>query len=172
MLIYIYTYIFIYIYIYIHLQTRGSGTVCFGPNLLFASHVINMGYEMRPIARRSENNRQTSNPQRMSGQNYRAPFRPGRDYSKVKCFSCGQMGHTQARCPKPDQSLPFRPDGWNSQPDGPRHRPVGPQQGNKYNTCLLASILYGDWQGFLSIGSGLFIMSEIIKYIYTMGMQI
>ena len=23
------------------------------------------------------------------------------------------MGHTQARCPKPDSSLPFRPDGWN-----------------------------------------------------------
>ena len=52
-----------------------------------------------PIARRSESKK--SNPQRMPGQNYRAPFRPGRDYSKVKCFSCGQMGHTQARRPKP-----------------------------------------------------------------------
>ena len=47
-----------------------------------------MGYEMRPIARHSENNRQTSNPQRTPGQNYRATFRPGRDYSRVKCFSC------------------------------------------------------------------------------------
>ena len=89
-----------------------------------------MGYEMRPIARRSDNNRQTPNPQRTPSQNYRAPFRPGRDYSKVKCFNCGQMGHTQARCPKPDQSLPFRPDRWNSQLEGPRRRPDGPQQGN------------------------------------------
>ena len=89
-----------------------------------------MGYEMRPIARRSETARQTPNSQRMSGQNYRAPFRQGRDYSKIKCFSWGQMGHTQARCPKPDHSLPFRPDEWNSQSDGTRQRPDGPQQGN------------------------------------------
>ena len=66
-----------------------------------------IGYEMRPIARRSGNNRQTSNPPSMAGQTNRA-----------KCFSCGQMGHIQARCPKPDQSLPFRPDRWNLQPDG------------------------------------------------------
>ena len=53
-----------------------------------------MGYEMRPIARRSDAPRRTPGPQTSPGQGYHAPFRPGRDYSKIKCFSCGQMGHT------------------------------------------------------------------------------
>ena len=78
-----------------------------------------MGYEMRPIARRSDAPRRTPGPPTSQGQGYYASFRPGRDYSKIKCFSCGQMGHTQARCPKPDSSLPFRPDGWNARSDGP-----------------------------------------------------
>ena len=68
-----------------------------------------MGNEMRPIARRTGATHQAQSSPRMTGQGYRAPFRPGRDYSKVKCFSCGHMGHTQARCPNPDSSLPA---GW------------------------------------------------------------
>ena len=67
-----------------------------------------MGYEMRPIARRFDAPRQTSGPRSSPNKEYRAPFRP-RDYSRTKCFSCGQLGHTQVRCPKPDSSLPFRP---------------------------------------------------------------
>ena len=82
-----------------------------------------MGYEMRSIARRTGATRPAPSSPRITEQGYRTPFRPGRDYSKVKCFSCGHMGHTQARCPKPDSSLPFRPD-------GPRQRTDGPTQGN------------------------------------------
>ena len=48
--------------------------------------VRRMGYEMRLIARRSDAPRQTLGPQTSPGRGYRAPFRPGRDYSKIKCF--------------------------------------------------------------------------------------
>ena len=90
-----------------------------------------MGYEMRPIARRSDALRRTPGPTTLPGQGYRSSFRPGRDYSKMKCFSCGQMGHMQARCPKPDSSLPFRQDGWNARSDGPQRHSNVPPQGNE-----------------------------------------
>ena len=64
-----------------------------------------MGYEMRPIARRFDAPQQAPGPRLSQNKDYRAPFRP-RDYSRTKCFSCGQLGHTQVRCPKPDSSLP------------------------------------------------------------------
>ena len=89
-----------------------------------------MGYEMRPIARRFDAPRQTPGPRSSPNKEYRAPFRP-RDYSRTKCFSCGQLGHTQIRCPKPDSSLPFRPDGWVDRSDGPQRRNGGPPQGNE-----------------------------------------
>ena len=53
-----------------------------------------MGYEMRPIARCTGNTRQAPSSPRTTGQGYRAPFRQGRDYSKVKCFSCGHIWDT------------------------------------------------------------------------------
>ena len=89
-----------------------------------------MGYEMRPIARRFDAPRQTPGPRSSPNKEYRAPFRP-RDYSRTKCFSCGQLGHTQVRCPKPDSSLPFRPSGWMDRSDGPQRNSGGPPQGNK-----------------------------------------
>ena len=67
---------------------------------------------------------------RPQNKDYRAPFRP-RDYSRTKCFSCGQLGHTQVRCPKPDSSLPFRPSGWVDRSDGPQRNSGGPPQGNE-----------------------------------------
>ena len=75
-----------------------------------------IGYEMRPIARRLDAPRQTPGPQSSPNKEYRTPFRP-RDYSRTKCFSCGQLGHTQVRCPKPDSSLPFRTGGSIGQMD-------------------------------------------------------
>ena len=92
--------------------------------------VRRMGYEMRPIARRFDAPRQTPGPQSSPNKEYRAPFRP-RDYSRTKCFSCGQLGHTQVRCPKPDSSLPFRPSGWMDRSDGPQRNSGGPPQGNE-----------------------------------------
>ena len=89
-----------------------------------------MGYEMRPIARRFDAPRQTPSPRSSPNKDYRAPFRP-RDYSRTKCFSCGQLGHTQVRCPKPDSSLPFRPSGWVDRSDGPQRNSGGPTQGNE-----------------------------------------
>ena len=89
-----------------------------------------MGYEMRPIARRFDAPRQTPGPRSSPNKEYRTPFRP-RDYSRTKCFSCGQLGHTQVRCPKPDSSLPFRPSGWMERSDGPQRNSGGPPQGNE-----------------------------------------
>ena len=76
-----------------------------------------MGYEMRLIARRAKQPPGSPRTPFASRQGYRPPFRQGRDFSRIKCFSCGQMGHTQARCPKLDSTLPFKPPGWNMQSD-------------------------------------------------------
>ena len=92
-----------------------------------------MGYKMRPIVRRLDYTRQPSGSPRVPltpGQGYRPPFRPGCDFCRIKCFSCGQFGHTQARCPKPDTTLPYKPAGWNMQSDNQQHQNIAPPQGN------------------------------------------
>ena len=61
---------------------------------------------------------------------FRSQTRTGRDYSKVKCFSCGQFGHMQSRCPRPDASLPFKPAGWFLQSDSRQQRDGDNQPGN------------------------------------------
>ena len=89
-----------------------------------------MGYEMRPIARQTDGNRPNSGNRSFSDQNrgFRPQTRTGRDYSRIKCFSCGQFGHMRTHCPQPDASLQvFRPAGWlhnRQQRDGDN------QQGN------------------------------------------
>ena len=73
-----------------------------------------MGYEMCPIARQADTPRQPQGPFADQNRGSAPRHGPGRDYSKVKCFSCGQFGHMQSRCPRPDASLPFKSAGWLS----------------------------------------------------------
>ena len=91
-----------------------------------------MGYEMRPIARQTDGNQPNSGNWSLSDQNrgFRPQTRIGRDYSRIKCFSCGQFGHMRTRCPQPDASLPFRPAGCQLQSDNRQQRDGDNQQGN------------------------------------------
>ena len=112
-------------------STQGAAGPPLSPELqqMFAL-ARRMGYEMRPISRRFDAPRQTPGSRQTPNRDYRAPFKP-RDYSRTKCFSCGQLGHTQVRCPKPDSSLPFRPSGWVDRSDGPRRNSGTSPQGNE-----------------------------------------
>ena len=53
------------------------------------------GYEMHPIAGQPDAQRQVPGNRPISDQNrgFRSQARTGRDYSKIKCFSCGHFGH-------------------------------------------------------------------------------
>ena len=86
-----------------------------------------MGYEMRPISRQTDAPRQQSGGRPPVGQDrtFRSQPRTGRDYSKFRCFSCGQFGHMQTRCPRPDASLPYKPAGWFLQSEGNGQRDQG-----------------------------------------------
>ena len=91
-----------------------------------------MGYDMRPIARQTNGSRPSSGNRSFSDQNraFRPQTRTARDYSRIKCFSCGQFGHMRTRCPQPDASLPFRHVGWQLQSDNRQPRDGDNQQGN------------------------------------------
>ena len=91
-----------------------------------------MGYEMRPIARQPDAQRQSQGNRSFPDQNrgFRSQARTGRDYSRIKCFSCGEFGHMQARCPRPETSLPFKPAGWHRQSDNRQQRDGDNHQGN------------------------------------------
>ena len=86
-----------------------------------------MDYEMRPIAGQPDAQRRPPGNQSSPDQNrgFRPPARTGRDYSQITCFSCGEFGHMQSRCQRPDSTLPFKPTGWHLQSD---NRP--PRDGN------------------------------------------
>ena len=92
----------------------------------------NMGYEMRPIARQPDVQRRPSGnrPPTDHNRGFRPQTRTNRDYSRIKCFSCGEFGHMQTRCPTPDLMLPFKPAGWHLQSDNRPQRDGNNNQGN------------------------------------------
>ena len=91
-----------------------------------------MGYEMRPIARWMDTSPQPqgNRPFATQDRGFRPQTRTSRKYSKVKCFSCGQFGHMQSRCPRPDASLPFKLTGWYLQSDSRQQRDGDTPPGN------------------------------------------
>ena len=91
-----------------------------------------VGYEMRPIANQQDAQRRPPGAQPSPDQHrgFRPPVRTGRDFSRIKCFSCGEFGHMQSRCQKPDATLPFRPAGWHLQSDNRPLRDGNNSQGN------------------------------------------
>ena len=66
-----------------------------------------MGYEMRPIARQPDAQRRHPGNRPSPDQNrgFRPPARTGRDYLRIKCFSCGDFGRPRRRHP-PDGRSP------------------------------------------------------------------
>ena len=117
-----------------------------------------MGYEMRPIARLVDTSRQSQGNRPFSDQyrGFHSQTHTGRDYSKVKCFSCGQFGQMQARCPQPDASLPFKLAGWYLQSEGRQQRETPSRPGPHPHRSAHAS--FGPHLTFIhQLVTGLFI---------------
>ena len=91
-----------------------------------------MGYEMRPIANQQDAQRPppVSQPSPDQHRGFCPPARTGRDFSRIKCFSCGEFGDMQSRCQRPDATLPFRPAGWHLQSDNRPSRDGNNSPGN------------------------------------------
>ena len=51
-----------------------------------------------------------------------------RDWSVVKCFSCGNSGHSAARCPKLDITFPFNLPGWRAEKTSEGYMMISPRR--------------------------------------------
>ena len=62
-----------------------------------------MGYEMHPTTGLSAStSREPATYRIMESQDFVLRHAQTEDYSRIKCFSCGEFGHMQTRCPTPD----------------------------------------------------------------------
>ena len=67
------------------------------------------------------------NSRRMPYQGFRQ--RPvQRDWSEVKCFSCGNSGHSAARCPTLDITFPFIIPGWKAEKTSVGYMMISPRR--------------------------------------------
>ena len=52
-----------------------------------------------------------------------------RDWSEVKCFSCGKSGHSVTRCPTFDIGFPFILPGWKAEKASTGYMMISPRRG-------------------------------------------
>ena len=88
-----------------------------------------MGYEMRPIARRSDALSPDAGSPDITGSGISHVVLTWSRLLQDKVFQLQSNGTYTGSLPKADSSLPFRPDGWNARSDGPtatqRRMPTG-----------------------------------------------
>ena len=54
-----------------------------------------------------------------------------RNWSDVKCFSCGKTGHSSTRCPTLDVTFPFILPGWKADKTSTGYLMISPKMGGK-----------------------------------------